>query len=116
MREIKFRAWDRDQSIMLDDVHARPGFLFRDFLNNERFEVEQFTGLLAKSDKEIYEGDICMWVNTEGSVYEKEVSWSKEHLCWNFGVMKYCQLHESGYYQTKMEIIGNIHENLELLK
>lgn len=84
--------------------------------------VGQSTGLKDKKRTkeypdgvEIYEGDICRWVDTEGRVYIKEVNWDEGMLCWKFGVMVYHRLVESGYYQTEMEVIGNIHQNPELL-
>ena len=80
-----------------------------------RNSIGEYTGLKDKNGVEIYEGDICRWANTEGRVYKRTVEWDSIFLCWNFGVMKYCQLKESGYYQTKMEVIGNIHDNPELM-
>ncbi len=78
--------------------------------------VGQQIGKQDKNEVEIYEGDICRWVDTDGRVYEKEVNWDNEQLCWNFGIIRYCRLNESGYYQTKMEVIGNIHQNPKLLE
>lgn len=60
MREIKFRAWDKENSEMtlftFDDVSSgQVG-------NNDQYISEmvvmQYTGLLDKNGKEIYEGDI----------------------------------------------------------
>ena len=81
--------------------------------------VGQFTGLLDKEGKEIYEGDIVrfkrpFW-NREGNVtYKevyKEVKWNED--CWDAGNF------EEDVFSvdwSEMEVVGNIYENLELLK
>ena len=74
----------------------------------------QFTGLLDKNGKEIYEGDICRDEDGLGVVY-----WEKD--CWMYGFVQDDSSYKSdGYMLREMvddcEIIGNIFENQELLK
>ena len=98
MREIKFRFWD-DRMKQMD---------FPDSIANnidaDRFNIMQYTGLKDKNGKEIYEGD---------------------HIA--YGVARYIVIYEGcGFVARKdnvtssicsmCEIIGNIYENLELLK
>lgn len=74
--------------------------------------VGQFTGLLDKNGKEIYEGDILI----EPSIFDlpRTVFW--DHRFMRFGNISpstcgYIALHD----YSKPEIIGNIHDNPELL-
>lgn len=87
MRDIKFRAWDKEtesmlllpmQQLMFD---YEDGFVlaftpYREFANHECFrsspnlEIMQYTGLKDKNGKEIYEGDI---VEANGTKIEEDI-------------------------------------------
>lgn len=108
MRAIKFRAWDKKRKKMVGMGWEQSFSVFSD----EDFIVEQFTGLHDKNGQEIYEGDLLETLAGETGVvtYEEgafELSKSPIHgyIC------RLCsRLPES------FELIGNIHENPELLK
>lgn len=136
MREIKFRGKREDNGEWLVGdllqvaneffIAPRDGDWF-DFIPWERnnifhmpsatYEVipdtvGQFTGLIDKNGKEIYEGDILI----EPSIFDlpRTVFW--DHRFMRFGNISpstcgYIALHD----YSKPEIIGNIHDNPELL-
>jgi hypothetical protein len=53
MREMKFRAWDKDTCKMVDKF--LPDW---SSISQKRYLLMQYTGLKDKNGKEIYEGDI----------------------------------------------------------
>lgn len=106
-REIKFRAWSNASKIMFEpdgedgwDLHNG------DMIEKPNTVLMQFTGLLDKSGKEIYEADI---LDAEKPCV---VEWDEEQLCWvgNNGEWKF-EFSNKGLYK----IIGNVYENPNLL-
>jgi uncharacterized phage protein (TIGR01671 family) len=121
MREIKFRAWDKNHKKMVDNV----GIYYADETLHRVFDSQngiiysaipmQFTGLHDSQGREIYEGDIVS--RTENSPCCGKLRFSIT------GVVKW---HGEGFYlyeddgtfwgwankeYESMEVIGNIYEN-----
>lgn len=86
---------------------------------------QQFTGLIDKNGKEIYEGDIVEFEDSdeynfspEPKLVRREVKWDTYYGAgWNFGIS-----HKDGekrwsypFYEGFFEVIGNIYENEDLL-
>lgn len=131
MREIKFRAWDKG----LSKFHY-PELWDRSMPSNwkEWYEITQFTGLHDKNGKEIYEGDIVVkdgykWFDEGRPNYRGVVEW----IYSQWQVVAYCinnekrgistgineGLNDKGFEEgtlSEWEVIGNVHENPELLK
>lgn len=129
-REIKFRAWlkprwddDEDANKMYYDVQNSydtlgavkpydPMNSFDQWLDDEAAIVEQYTGLTDKNSKEIYEGDI---VNIQGIKYY--VDFEHGGFWFNNDNRKWKANRPFTHFQeiNDTEVIGNIHENPELL-
>ena len=77
--------------------------------------VGQFTGLLDKNGKEIYEGDIV--ANDFGNAYivNMTVEWCTDGFWALHEIDGDDTMHFVADYLKEIEIIGNIHDNPELL-
>lgn len=85
----------------------------------ERETIGQFTGLYDRNCKEIYEGDILRIGNSPSGVCE--VKWNKSiaAFCIRFSFENKLGIRPLGEWticERSIEIIGNIHDNPELLK
>lgn len=121
MREIKFRAWHKEKKIIgkvlgIDILHKEIYFSNEnincyEYTEFKDIELMQYTGLKDKNNKEIYEGDIVIHhskmhkiiFNTEEArfvlrddEFELEIPFTNNN-------------------NKRMEIVGNIYKNPELL-
>lgn len=141
IREIKFRAYDKKQKrIMLHfaepDLCLEYGLLAWESVEYpgicnipglpsiEDLEIMQFTGLKDKNGKEIYEGDILATSNSDPQydIWDKDenglsvVIWEQESFGWSGSKWWVTVDEDSVYDMDFVEVVGNIHENPELLK
>lgn len=124
MREIKFRAWDRERQIMrrvfainfdFDEAYIcrnNPSDCITIDIKQDSV-IMQFTGLCDKNGKEIYEGDIVrlFYEMIEMVGYIKQ-SDNGEWLVWK-DERNYLGAYDN---RNRIVVIGNIYENPNLLE
>lgn len=132
-REIKFRAWSKSKNEMLRvsgfmnmNANNAPPILHTvsasggeegHVYDKADWVLMQYTGLKDKNEKPIYEGDIL-----GGGGYKHLVRWQPiearyQAIClWNNSPGNACGIDQYWIDETEKIVIGNIHENAELLE
>lgn len=131
MRKIKFRHYDtRLQEMRFSEKNDgefyinTKGVLYmyaipksESGLETEHYKsysVEQFTGLYDNKNTGIYEGDIVIDHNGKGVVKYVE-SKAAYRVCYGYGYAKWFEDYTLRGERESIEVIGNVHENPELL-
>lgn len=128
MREIKYRAWDKidDEFLFSEKLGLSEFFLIIERRNEVQKSciLEQFTGLRDKNGKEIYEGDILKLTEDcrNYHYYNGRIFQCKYVIAFGTTPGLFFVSHgelidiNTARKPEKYEIIGNIHENPELIE
>lgn len=127
MREIKFRVWDKEKKKIYGDIYLKwlsPTIQrategrYNDFgdihhlqlndalANNKDYTLMQFTGLLDKNGKEIYEGDVL----TKDGHHNRIVIWEKDAWVAKYVDDEYKTKARLHTFVHNCEVIGNKYE------
>lgn len=127
-RAIKFRAWGGGaerkyfvhfnldsvfEDYVCDIDNCGQGSVDGDLIHGKGniIAVQQFTGLLDKNGKEIYEGDV---IRTERCTFEVVYQECEFGRTTGNGIVSLNTVRD--YEGEELEVIGNIYENPELVK
>ena len=117
MRDIKFRAWDCEDSEMIAPENLLTindnRYLNESLVHDEKVTFMQFTGFQDSKGSDIYEGDI---IEKDDDKFARLGVVSFIHGCWMVASEdkeRYFSLH---FYLKQVKVIGNVHETPELLK
>ena len=118
MREIKFRAWDKEGDCFVNHtlfltIGGEEPISGMTLIDEDLFVLQQYTGLKDKNEKEIYEGDLLLSAFCRDKENPVEVSWGDKNNGWNVN-------HRNGQegpllkiHQQSYEVVGNIFEGVD---
>lgn len=131
MREIKFRGrkpngeWVYGDLVTTETTDVIPtkkeilpfdAVLFENTEVVEETTIGQFTGLHDKNGEEIYEGDIIEAENVSHYVrYIEDQAMFVANIISKNPLMDYCSIFQTWIDKYNKVVIGNIHDNPELL-
>lgn len=123
MREIEFRAWDRDKKEMLyvepwSSSHRMMtwgGCVYEHGRFQVELVIEQWTGFYDKNETKIFEGDIVFWRphKNKDKIFKMEIYWDQTAAGFfmkgepNLNEWLFC------FDDQELEVIGNIHEGVK---
>jgi len=108
-REIKFRVWD---SVYLNWKNPED-YTYTELFLDDKYIVQQFTGMIDEDGKDIYEGDIIFCKVYYG--IENRIG-IVDYFASSFIVDWRNQIDDPLDEIPDIKVIGNIFENPELLK
>lgn len=121
MRELKFRAWDKHEKRLIGSSEFDGLYSYAEspelnfWLNNPNTVVMQYTGLLDRHGKEIYEGDLVRR-NERAKEYKEKWLDEVQEVYWNDEKALFALKGKENWGLIwQMEVIGNIYENPNLL-
>lgn len=121
----KFRVWDKRFSEFVEDFFvSEDGKIYKKTKDtsygfaisretSDKIILMQSTGLFDKNGKEIFEGDI---IGSKDGLLNGVVLYRSDLAMWTVDLIRYNNFERLCNVASSREIIGNIHENKDILE
>ncbi len=128
MKSLKYRYFDSvtkqfvySDNFGFDNEFERLEYFFSKAKKYAEGEVEQWIGTIDEMGREIYEGDVVIgeeWINCRSPAWGKlkptPILWNGRYACFVIGHDSL--LGDSFRKVSDLKIVGNIHQNADILK
>ena len=129
MSNTKFRIWDEDNEVFdyidlseplensISKLNEYGDYFYDNYLKDNPQFIQQFTGLVDKTGKEIYEGDVIAYSDYSDAYYL--IEWNDSSAGWFPRLLKSIGMTYGTVWKSeiaKNRVVGNVFETPELAK
>ncbi len=113
IREFDYRLWCKEDNTYWSFNDEQQRIIPK---NDDVWEIELWSGLKDCKGRKIFEGDIVAHCNGDDIEYHSKIVFNPQKICFEFVCIEHPAICTFDKLQNSdLKVIGNIHENADLL-